>query len=255
VCNGTITHVFDEEKISLQTDEMILLGKNCTHSILNTGADDIGINLIISVELFDALLSTMRRNSHIQGQELEALLLSDGTPYLTFSAKQSISIRALMETIISMVFCEKNTNGYLLRQALSLLLSELAFFMDRKEKNSVNQREFMKQKLLSYLHTTYTTATLTEAAKMFGCSVPHLSRWTYESFGKNFKELLLQERFSAACELLCTTDLPIKKITERIGYQNHSYFHKQFKNRYGVTPDVYRSEHKKDAVLSTTPTV
>ncbi len=251
VCNGNITHVFGDEKVCLQTDEMILLGKNSTHSILNTEANDIGINLIISVELFESLLFNMRRHSHIRGQALEELLQNDGRPYLKFSAKQSISIRALMETIISMVFCEKNTNGYLLEQALSLLLSQLAFFTDKEETPPSDPRESMKKKLLNYLHTTYTTATLSEAAKMFGWSAPYLSHWICESFGTNFKKLLMEERFSVACELLRTTDLPIKSILERIGYQNHSYFHKQFKNRYGITPDTYRSKHKKHAVLGT----
>jgi len=245
VCSGNITHVFGENELSLQSDEIILLGKNSIHSILNTGANDIGVNFVISTELFEALLSNMRRNSHIKGNALEELLHQDGMPYLRFSAKESLSIRALMETIISMVFCEKNTNGYLLEQAMSLLLSQLAFHTDQNEANTINKKAIMRQKLLNYLHTTYSTATLTEAATMFDLSIPYFSRWIKQNFEKSFKELLMQERFSVACNLLCTTDLSIESIIEQTGYQDRSYFHRQFKTLYGMTPGAYRKKHPK----------
>ena len=245
VCNGSITHIFGDERIRLCADEMIILGKNAEHAILNTEENDIGINLVISTDLFETLFYTMRRNSQLQGQALEELLHKNSTSYLLFSAKESIALRALMESIISTVFCEKNTDGYLLQQSLSLLLSQLVFLTEKDKRNTVDQTEISKKKLLDYLHTSYSTATLTEAAGMLGLSVSYLSSRIHELFGEGFKELLMKERFSVACELLCTTDLPISDIIIQVGYQNVSYFHKQFKHRYGMTPNAYRVKHKR----------
>lgn len=245
VCNGSITHVFEKEKVCLHADEMIVLGKNAKHAIMNTGENDIGINLVISSELFESLFYSMRQNSQLRGQALEMLFQKNSTQYLLFSAKESIALRALMESIISTVFCEKNTDGFLLQQSLSLLLSHLACLLDRKsERKAVDQTELIKKKVLDYIHTSYSSATLTEAAKMLGFSAPYLSNRIHEIFGQNFKDLLMQERFITACELLCTTELPINEITARVGYQNISYFHKQFKNRYEMTPNAYRIKHR-----------
>ena len=34
-------------------------------------------------------------------------------------------------------------------------------------------------------------------------------------------------------ELMCDTDLPISDIIAAVGYENNSYFHRVFKERYG----------------------
>ena len=34
--------------------------------------------------------------------------------------------------------------------------------------------------------------------------------------------------------------MPIGEIILRVGYENSSYFHKEFKRRFGVTPKEYR---------------
>ena len=245
VCSGSITHVLENETVCLHADEMILLGRDTKHSILKAEQNDIGINLIISVDLFESLFYTMRSNSYLKGQVLEGLFRKNGTPYLVFSAKENIAVRNLIEGMIATVMIERNTDGYLLQQSLSLLLSHLASMSEQEPLGTSDSKETLKKRLLNYIHTTYSTATLTEAADMFGLSVPYLSRLVCESFGETFKELLLRERFAAACELLCTTNMPIGDIIHRIGYENSSYFHKEFKNRYDMTPKQYRKNHRK----------
>ena len=100
--------------------------------------------------------------------------------------------------------------------------------------------EQTKNKILKYIRTSYSTATLTEAARLLGLSPTYLSRWICSSFNESFKELLMKERFSVAQDLLSTTDTAIGDIIIHIGYENSSYFHKEFKKRFGVTPKEYR---------------
>ena len=40
--------------------------------------------------------------------------------------------------------------------------------------------------------------------------------------------------------LLSATSMPVGEIINRVGYENSSYFHKEFKRRYGMTPNRYR---------------
>ena len=55
------------------------------------------------------------------------------------------------------------------------------------------------------------------------------------------KEAYQQDlRFEAAQRLLRFTSLHCYEISERIGYSNVHYFHRQFKKRLGVTPNRYR---------------
>lgn len=241
VCSGHVTHVFGDQEVRLDADDIILLGKDTRHSILSAGQDDIGINLIISADLFETLLNSLRQKSQLPIKKFESLLKRDGLPYCVFHAAESISVRNLLESMVASVICEKKANGYILQQSLALLLCYLAEMNEAKEPPLPDSYETaLKKKILNYIQTSYSTATLTEAASMLGLSAPYVSRVVAQSFGESFKELLMNERFSAARELLRSTKMPVGDIINHVGYENSSYFHKEFKKRYGMTPSEYR---------------
>lgn len=243
VCSGSITHVFGNREITLETDELIVLGKEARHSIRSAGEGDIGINLIISIDLFETLLHSLRQKSQLSVAKLEALLHHGKENYCVFSAAESISVRNLMESMIDSVICRKAVNAYILQQSLSLLLCYLADMPDEAMTSGAESYETtMKQKIANYIQTSYSTATLTEAAAMLGLSPSYLSRLIEQSFGESFKSLLMKERFGAACELLRATPMPIGDIINQVGYENSSYFHKEFKRRFGMTPSEYRKQ-------------
>ena len=242
VCSGSITHVIDGHKVTLNTDDLIVLGQNTQHSILSAEKNDIGVNLIISTDLFESLLHTLRQRSSLNGARLEGLLRKGGPTYCMFDASSSLGIQNLMEAMIWSVICDKDADGYVLQESLHLLLCYLAAMSDRSDAENVTEddRERLKKKILNYLRTSYSTATLTEAARMMSLSPSYLSRTLHEVLGVGFKELLVQERFEAAKNLLRTTDMPIGDIINHVGYENSSYFHKEFKRRFGMTPNRYR---------------
>jgi YesN/AraC family two-component response regulator len=68
-----------------------------------------------------------------------------------------------------------------------------------------------------------------------------------QSTGFTFQEILRRKRFQKAVMLLLDTDLAVEEIVEVVGYENQSYFYRQFKSRYGMTPRKYRIEHKGDS--------
>ena len=59
----------------------------------------------------------------------------------------------------------------------------------------------------------------------------------------------MRKRFQKALMFLVETELPVEKIAANIGYENQSYFYRQFKARYGMTPSQYRQEHKHDTQI------
>ena len=65
VCGGSITHKIGSETVTLQADELIILGKDTRHSILSAGQNDIGINLIIATELFEDAYNKMKKSSQL----------------------------------------------------------------------------------------------------------------------------------------------------------------------------------------------
>ena len=94
---------------------------------------------------------------------------------------------------------------------------------------------------------------LADLAAVMGLKVTELSKaieklqdkgfvaWkTDREAGRTYVELS-----SKAVELMCDTDLPISDVIAAVGYENNSYFHRVFKERYHVTPRAFRLENKK----------
>ena len=67
-----------------------------------------------------------------------------------------------------------------------------------------------------------------------------LRRRFREATGDSLHERYLAMRLAAARELLLQTDLPIREIAERLGYQDVYFFTRQFSQRVGTSPGRFR---------------
>ena len=113
------------------------------------------------------------------------------------------------------------------------------------ESGTTDKDSFRRLEILSYVKSNYRTATLGELAKKLYVSEPYLSKLVKEYFGKSFKELLLEERVTRATEFFEESDIPIGTVIQSIGYENESYFHREYKKRVGKTPLTVRKNAKK----------
>ena len=73
----------------------------------------------------------------------------------------------------------------------------------------------------------------------------YVSKLTVRLFGATFSGLVREKRFSEAEQLLLTSDMPVTRIAEEIGYENNSFFHKRFREQYGVTPAKWKRDNRK----------
>ena len=118
--------------------------------------------------------------------------------------------------------------------------------MDREEHDPVeNYKDEIIQETLKYIEIQYRTARLGKIAEDYHLALPSLSKLIKEGTGSTFQELLMKRRFEKAAVLLLETNLPVEEIALNVGYENQSYFHRQFKMRYGVTPRRYRLIHRR----------
>jgi len=79
-----------------------------------------------------------------------------------------------------------------------------------------------------------------EMAKAANCSERHLRRIFKEALGMSPKRWILQRRLQRAALLLTQTDLPVKLVAERCGFEDLSLFNRQFRQRFGQPPARYR---------------
>jgi AraC-like DNA-binding protein len=84
--------------------------------------------------------------------------------------------------------------------------------------------------------------TIAELAKTSNLSVYHFIRCFKSAYEQTPVQFLTGLRLKKACQLLRTTNQNVKSIMWQCGFENESSFIRLFKQRFKMTPTVFRSE-------------
>lgn len=271
VCSGEITHYIDGKELVMREGDLLLLNQHVKHGIKRAEIDDIGINFIVLPEFFDIPFQMMRKQNIIADFLLGILRQNNPIPqYLNFQLRGQKAISNLMENMISSLVSEDvlsksptpqrdgnnavsgadNNEDVINQYSMGLVFLYLINHIDKLSKNSShNYEDVVIQSTMRYIDAHYRTASLGRIADDFKMSLSAVSRMIKKGTGFTFQELLMRKRFQKAVMFLVETGLPVEEIAVNIGYENHSYFYRQFKNRYGMTPNQYRIMHKDDKAI------
>lgn len=77
-------------------------------------------------------------------------------------------------------------------------------------------------------------------AALAGMSRSTFAKRFQGAYGTGPMEMLRTVRLRRAAELLSSSDLPVKRIAELVGYQSRSYFSRAFEAEHGAPPDGFR---------------
>lgn len=75
-------------------------------------------------------------------------------------------------------------------------------------------------------------------------NMDYMSHQFHKKAGISLSNYIIEERMHEARRLLVTTDYSLQQISDKTGFSNISYFHRQFKKISGVTPQQYRTDHR-----------
>jgi len=245
VCNGRNVHTVDGSPIVLEKGGVLLMNRHVKHSIKRAGRQDIGINFIISPVLFETVVSEIK-TTNIFTEFLIENLRNNGKPVLLqFNIDGVLPIENLMENLMFSIINNVCAESHILQKLMSLLLTYFISFenilVNKMVTNDYNEK--LKNEIENYIKTNYRDASLTNLAERLGLSHTYLCKWIATNMEMNFKDLLLEQRFKVSEYLLKTTNLSIADIACAVGYENASYFYRQFKKRFGETPRATR--HRK----------
>ncbi len=240
VLKGKITHDIYGEKITLQSGDFILLNKHIPHAIERAGREDIGVNVIMSDDFAAAVAP------ELSGTVFAALFREnarqDGAPtFLHFTTGGMKKYENLVENLLLELTDESPDYG-VMEKTVSLLLCALSRLPSLHLGGNLprTQEEKRVLEILAYIKNNFRSASLSELGGRLYLSVPYLSKFIKAHIGKSFKELVVEARMARARELVLDTDMPIGEIIRAVGYENESYFHREFKARFGMTPFAMR---------------
>lgn len=123
---------------------------------------------------------------------------------------------------------------------------EFVFLTLQKYCRLVQENAYPNLKPLVHLAVTYIKEhlnedlTVKETAHILGVNANYLSTQFHESMGLTFIDFVHRERTRQAAALLTNTNLQIGQIASAVGYNNTSYFAKQFLRFQNMNPSQFR---------------
>ena len=247
VCEGSLTNIIGGKEVVIEAGELLFLNQFTRHEILPAGKNDIAINFMILPEFFDVAY-TMAGSNNILADFLVHVLRQNEEKgeYLHFRVAEVLQIQNLLENMIYSLVTGKGDQNRINQTTMGLIFLYLLDSVQYAEMRVPNQYENMiAMTTLDYIEQNYKTATLTELCVKLHLPMHVLSKMIKKNTGFNFKELLQRKRMNKAIELMCETELPISDIIAAVGYENGSYFHRVFREKYHVTPRAFREINRK----------
>lgn len=235
---GSTVHIIDGNKITLNEGDLLFMNQNARQEILPAGANDIAVNFMIMPHFFDLVLRNLENESGALRDFLISCLTDRdmGGNYLYFDAADILPVQNLMENMIWIMLSGPKNRRTLSQNTISLLFLTLIDQASHLHVSGNSYEQRLMLHLFSYIDTQYQNASLSEFAKEQGENIYTLSRFIKKKTGRTFKDLLVEKRLRQAEYLLLNTALPVADIALSVGYENTSYFHRLFRETYGMSP-------------------
>lgn len=246
MCSGSTTHIInDSSQVILKAGDLLFLNRHAWQEILPAGQDDIAVNFIVLPEFFDTAFSMMEGDNIIQEFLIDSLRGNTGcADYLHFMVSDILPIQNLIENLIWSLLNQQGSKRHLNQTTMGLLFLHLLNYTDRIDRqNPVQYEQTQTFTVLRYIEEHYKDASLRVLSEELGQTLPQLSRFIRTHTGRTFKELLQTRRLKQAAYLLSSSTLPVEDIIPAVGYDNTSYFHRIFRESYGMTPRQYRMKN------------
>lgn len=133
---------------------------------------------------------------------------------------------------------------FIIRNSLSSIFLLLKEHLQEIPRRRSSQQELRMKQMLSWLEEHYMEQiTISQLADNAGICVRECQRTFSSILHTTPMQYLLRRRVTAAAELLLSTNLPISQAGLCCGFDNPSYFARQFKKITGVTPGEYRNKN------------
>ena len=245
VYGGEMVTIIDDQEIVIKQGELLLLNQNIEHAIKYTNENDIIFNFIIKPEFLEFLSGMAEEQNEVFSFIFDALYSYDNKgEYLIFKVSNNEIVRNHIEAIITNIYQQQLNHSFTLKLLVGLLLTELMnnpHLIETYESNNYNKLVVIS--ILKYITLNYQEGSLSVLAKQIHQPDYKICKLIKEHTGSTFTQLIQEERLKAAANLLKTTSLPIVEIMQEVGYENITYFYKIFKEKFKITPSIYRNHN------------
>ena len=239
---GTRTNIINNETVVLNQGDILFMTQNCRQENLPSTEQDIAVYFVVLPPFFEKALEMLNSEESLLHSFLIQCLRGENgkSSYLHFSVSDVLPVQNLIENLIWNLLDDRQEQRNINETTMGLILLQLLSHIDELDYNGGDSSLVFH--VLKYIEAHFANGSLTELAKILFYDFNALSKQIKKLTGKTYTELVQEKRMSHACFLLESTNLGISEISQLVGYENISYFHRIFRKFYNMSPKKYRDK-------------
>ena len=246
VLSGECENYVNNNRIHLETGDFCIMAPGVIHA-LGVFNDSIVINILIRRSTFnETFFDFLSEKSILSDFFWGALFEKTINPYTICHSSND----KVMHNAIEMLIYEGTAgNDNYTRKIKENMIRIIFGYMIRNHSKDFefpsvlcNHSEKLNE-ILYYIQENYNSVTLYELAEHFHYTPQYLSKLIKSKIGMGFLQILNNIRIKNACLLLKNTDLSIREIYTRSGFNKADVFYKMFKKHTGSSPKEYRNRN------------
>lgn len=232
---------------TFENDDLVMVGANLPHCWKTIGEQTEPVTCII-IQWDESLLQNWLDKEEIQHIHE---LLKRSQRGIKFNIEFA---KAIKEHLLQLVEAQSFERLILFLQILQKLATTNAFNLlagsSFSESLSSTESERINT-IYTYLKEHHLDKiTLNDIANEVAMSNDTFCRFFKKTFNTSFFSFLNEYKVSIASKMLIDTDLSVSEIGYETGYNNLTFFHRQFQKHMGMSPSKYRKAYRRIPIVS-----
>lgn len=234
ICSGSSEYLIHDKKCFIRPGDLLVYNAGVVHDEISGPDIEIGSYCVAIGGL------------HMPGLKPNMLIPAD-EGYVFPTRRSFGDLRILFEMMFrNLASGEPRAEAFCSSLMHALLVKVLAVTegADAADEKPVEEPPILGRRIKEYIDRHYMEPiTLQSMGEALHISPYYLSHVFKQMSGYSPVQYLLRRRIGEAQTLLITTDLPITRIAEMVGYDTQSYFNLQFTKNVGMPPNKFRQNY------------
>ena len=240
VTSGNGIHIIDGIEYPLQHGGFFIIDLGHSHNLVFKGEAHY-YDLYFSVDFFRSFNSIYENEPSANMPFLGTHL----TSAIYFDTQQIPKIEYILTQLNDECSSRKPLSKSFLRPLVSLLFLEISRqIVMQKKATSLHNPGFVLPRIADYINEHFTEhLKIKDVAQKYNYNPTYFGRLFKKTYGISFEDYIKSKRLAYAIDLLESTTLPIDTVITKAGYNNRSFFFREFQKNYQCTPNEYRLKH------------
>lgn len=228
-------------------DDLVMVGANLPHCWKTIGEQTGDVKCIV-IQWHEDLL-----NNWLDKEEIKHVkdLLKRSQRGIKFHKIFALEIKAMLIKLLEAQSFERLILFLQVLQKLALS-NEFELLAGPSFSNSLSYAESERiNKIYNYLKAHHLDKiTLDDISNEMHMSSDTFSRFFKKTFNTSFFSFLNEYKISMACKMLINKEFSVSEIGYQVGYNNLTFFHRQFYKHIGMSPSKYRKAYQRIPIIS-----